>query len=120
MLTAEIASEVLDEALEKDLLDSHYLSIYEKRWRGLLEEEIKVGLKLRHAFRFANDSILDRLVSLASKDGIAKLIHEKADFDWHRDLIREVFRHATVGRILGALTTTGSERLTIASPEASP
>ncbi|MFQ5790057.1 MAG: hypothetical protein ACE5JI_06205 [Acidobacteriota bacterium] len=32
---------------------------------------------------------LDHLVSLARRDGSAKLIHEKADFDWPRELILE-------------------------------
>lgn len=119
-LTAAIASEVLDQALRDDRLDAHRLSAYESRWRDLLEEEIQAGLNLRRLFHFASDSVLDRLVSLASKDGIAKLVHDKADFDWHRDLIRDVFRHATVGAIFGALAAAANEKLTLASPEALP
>jgi geranylgeranyl reductase family protein len=117
MLTARMAAEVLHEALREDRLDGPRLSIYEKRWRCLLEEEIKVGLMLRRAFRFAGDSILDRLVSLASKDGIAQLIQDKADFDWHRGLIRDVFRHGSIRSILGSLATAGDERLALTSTE---
>jgi flavin-dependent dehydrogenase len=117
MLTAAMAAEVLDEALKEDQLDASFLSTYERRWRGLLEEEIKVGLKLRRAFHFASDSILDHLISLAGKNGITKLIQDKANFDWHQDLIQEVFRHGTVGSILGALAATGTVRLTLASSD---
>jgi flavin-dependent dehydrogenase len=118
MLTAETAAEVLHDALRDDRLDGAHLSLYEKRWRDLLEEEITAGLMLRRVFQFAGDSILDRLVTLAGKEGIAKLIQDKADFDWHRGLIHEVLRHGAVGSILGSLALLGKERLTLTSPEA--
>ena len=118
MLTAGMAADVLDEALRDDRLEGSRLSIYEKRWRSLLEEEIKFGLMLRRAFHFAGDSILDRLVSMAGKNGIAKLIQDHADFDWHRALIREVFRHGAIGSLLGSLAMSGKEKLTLTSPEA--
>jgi flavin-dependent dehydrogenase len=120
MLTAALAAEVLDKALEENQLGHQRLADYEEKWRTLLEDEIDVGLKLRRAFKFASDSMLDRLVSLARKDGIAKLIQDKADFDWHRELIGEVFRHATVGRLLGALSTSGEETLSFAPLEPTP
>ncbi len=120
MLTAGLAAEVLDKALDDDQLDQRRLSDYEKKWRRLLEDEICVGLKLRRAFKFASDSMLDRLVSLASKDGIAKLIQDKADFDWHRELIGEVFRHATVGSLLRVLPTNGEKNLSFAPLEPLP
>jgi len=31
--------------------------------------------------------------AISEPAGILDLVHEKADFDWHRDLIRAVFRH---------------------------
>jgi flavin-dependent dehydrogenase len=120
MLTAALAAEVLNEALDENQLGHRRLVDYETKWRNLLEDEIDVGLKLRRAFKFASDSMLDRLVSLAGKDGIAKIIQAKADFDWHRELIGEVFRHATVGRLLGALSTNGEEALSFAPLEPTP
>ena len=102
MLTGEIAAEALAAGLQRDRLDSGSLSVYEKRWRDLLEAEIETGLKLRRSFKLINDWGVERLMDLARRDGLARLIREKADFDWHQELIRAVFRHATVGRILGA------------------
>ena len=101
MLTAGMAAEVLDGALRKDNLSAERLSHYETMWRELLQDEIETGLWLRRAFRVLNDFTLDKLVSLACRNGILELVHEKADFDWHQDLIRTVFRHAAVSRILG-------------------
>lgn len=102
MLTASLAAETLHDALRSGRLDARYLSRYEKRWRRLLQDEIEIGLKLRRAFHRVGDVALDHLISLARRDGIIRLIHDKANFDWHRDLLRAVFRHATVGRVLGA------------------
>jgi geranylgeranyl reductase family protein len=118
MLTAGMAAEVLHEALNEDRLDAPRLSIYEKRWRSLLEEEVEMGMKLRRALHFAGDSILDRLVSMAGKNGIAKLIRDHADFDWHRGLIREVFRHAAIGGPLGSLALSGKDKSTLTLSEA--
>ncbi len=102
MLTGEIAGEALAAGLRRDRLDSGFLSVYEERWRDLLEKEIETGLKLRRSFKLINDWGVERLMDLARRDGLGRLIREKADFDWHQELIRAVFRHATVGRILGA------------------
>jgi len=102
MLTAELAAEVLAPSLAEDRLDADTLSTYESRWRELLEDEIETGLKLRRSFKLMSDWGIERLMSLARREGVARLIQEKANFDWHRGLIDAVFRHGTVGRILGA------------------
>lgn len=102
MLTAELAAERLDLSLAEDRLDAAALSAYEQRWRELLEYEIETGLKLRRSFKLMSDWGIERLMSLARREGIARLIQDKANFDWHRGLIDAVFRHGTVGRILGA------------------
>jgi geranylgeranyl reductase family protein len=100
MLTGEIAGDVLEGCLAADRLDARSLSAYERRWRDLLEEEIASGLKLRKSVKLAGDWGVERLMDLARASGFERLIREKADFDWHRDLIGEVFRHATLGRLL--------------------
>jgi len=102
MLTAEIAAETLTSALSEDRLDAERLAVYETRWRELLEDEIETGLKLRRSFKLMSDWGIERLMALARRDAVANLIREKANFDWHRGLIDAVFRHTTVGRILGA------------------
>ncbi len=102
MLTGEIAADVIAFGLERDRLDSSTLGAYEKRWRDLLQDEIETGLKLRRSFKLMSDWGIERLMSLARREGLASLIREKANFDWHRGLIDAVFQNTTVGRILGA------------------
>jgi flavin-dependent dehydrogenase len=100
MLTGEIAGDVLDSCLADDRLDAASLSAYEARWRDLLEEEIASGLKLRKSVKLVGDWGVERLMAIARVNGVERLIREKADFDWHRDLIHEVFRHSALGRLL--------------------
>jgi geranylgeranyl reductase family protein len=100
MLTGEIAGDVLDSCLADDRLDAASLSAYEARWRELLEEEIASGLKLRRSVKLVGDWGVERLMAIARGNGVERLIREKADFDWHRDLIHEVFRHSALGRLL--------------------
>lgn len=102
MLTAELAAEVLDSSLANDRLDADSLGVYEHRWRALLQREIEMGMKLRRSFKLMSDWGIERLMSLARRDNVTQLIQENANFDWHRGLIDAVFRHGTVGRILGA------------------
>jgi digeranylgeranylglycerophospholipid reductase len=102
MRTAELAAEVLDSSLASDRLDSATLSSYEHRWRALLQREIETGLKLRRSFKLMSDWGVERLMSLARRDAVARLIRDEANFDWHRGLIDAVFRHGAVSRILGA------------------
>jgi flavin-dependent dehydrogenase len=100
MLTGEIAGDVLDSCLVEDRLDAARLAAYETRWRELLEDEIALGLKLRRSVKLLGDWGVERLMAIARTHGIETLIRAKADFDWHRDLIQEVFQHSTLGRLL--------------------
>ena len=83
---------------------------------SILEKEIETGLKLRRSFRVVGDWGIERLMALARTNGIADLIRERADFDWHRDLIHAVLRHSTIGRILGASALESDRALQECSP----
>jgi flavin-dependent dehydrogenase len=112
MLTGEIAAEVLERCLSENRLDAPSLSAYETRWRALLEDEISLGLKLRRSVKLVGDWGVERLMAIARSNGVETLIRAKADFDWHRDLIHEVFRHSTLGRLLlhAGSRATGADR----------
>ena len=43
---------------------------------------------------------MDALLGLAAKNGLMDLIREKADFDWHRDLIVAMLKSPSVQRIV--------------------
>ena len=75
------------------------LAVYEKRWRSLLEKELQIGLKLRNAFERIGDSSIETFFDLARKDGLIALIREKANFDWHSDLVSTIFRHSLLNAV---------------------
>ncbi len=110
LLTGEIAGDVLDSCLAEDRLGAASLSAYETRWRELLEDEIASGLKLRKSVKLIGDWGIERLMAIARANGIERFIRERADFDWHRDLIGEVFRHSTLGRLLRRSGAFGADR----------
>jgi geranylgeranyl reductase family protein len=100
LLAAEIARDVLHDALRAGRHRASALAPYEKRWRDLLEKELQIGLKLRSAFEHFNDSRIEALFDIARKDGLMALIREKANFDWHSDLVSAVFRHSLLNAFL--------------------
>ncbi len=111
MLTGEIAGDVLSSRLSEDRLDAESLAPYEARWRELLEDEIASGLKLRKSVKLVGDWGIEQLMAIARAHGVECLIREKADFDWHQSLIREIFRHSTLGRfLLGRDASPDAER----------
>jgi digeranylgeranylglycerophospholipid reductase len=104
LLAAEIGAEALSAALEKNYFGADALSIYERRWKKLLGKELEIGLCLRSAFKKISDSKIDSLFEIASKNGLMKLIREKANFDWHYDLISAIFRHSLTRAIFEPIT----------------
>jgi len=96
LLAAEIGADVLDRALQHHQSDAASLAPYEKRWRELLESELRVGLRLRSLFGRLTDDRINALFEVASQDGLMNLIREKVNFDWHRDLVNAVLRHSLV------------------------
>lgn len=98
-LAAEIAADVLHQAMVSGRYRAAALAPYEKRWRALLQKELRIGLRLRSAFERFSDSRIEALFDLARRDGLMALIREKANFDWHSDLVSTVFRHSLVNAL---------------------
>ena len=103
MLAAEIAGDVLDQALKQNQCDAAALSLYERRWRKLLDNELKAGMHVRSAFEKFSDSKIEALFEIAYRDEFMKLIRSKANFDWHRELISVVLRHGLTRAIFQPL-----------------
>jgi digeranylgeranylglycerophospholipid reductase len=98
LIAAQAATETLSQALHSDDLGAPRLQAYEKRWRALLEPELQKGQLFRRLFDRLSDSHIDGLFNLALKDGILDLIHKKAMFDWHGELIGSLMEHSFVRR----------------------
>lgn len=87
LLAAEIAAEVLGQALAAGDLGRASLARYEATWRQLLGREIEYGLRLRRLARRLDDATLAFFLNLANRDGIKYLVGRLASFDWHASLV---------------------------------
>jgi geranylgeranyl reductase family protein len=100
ILSAGIAADVADSALQRGRLDAETLSVYEKTWRRHLADELESQHALRRVVTSPDDAEDDSLFDLAQTDGIMPLVRKTAQFNQHRHLIRALFKHPPARRIL--------------------
>jgi geranylgeranyl reductase family protein len=100
LISARIAADVVDAALDEDDLREVRLRAYETRWRERLGAEIRVGMAFRTLVARLNDGAIDALVELARVDGLVPLLRQTADFNWHRRSALALLRHSQFRRIL--------------------
>jgi flavin-dependent dehydrogenase len=100
LLSAELASETLIEALPTDALEAADLAIYERRWRKQLGSELRWQLLLRRIAHRLNDADIEALFELARTDGIMPLVRRTAAFNHHREFIAALFKHPPARRLL--------------------
>lgn len=98
LIGAELAAETLDEGLRKDRLEAGFLARYEERWWRRLGGEIESGLELQRLARRVGDPQVDQLFA-ALQDGLGTAVRRLVRFDWHRPVLRELFRHESVRRL---------------------
>ena len=99
ILSAAIATEVLDQALRKDDLGEDSLRRFELGWQAKLSEELKAQRKLRLLAQRLTDPEIEALFDLASTNGLLPLVRKTARFNEHRTFILALLRHSA-GRIL--------------------
>jgi geranylgeranyl reductase family protein len=100
LVTARIASAVLDDALRANTLDAASLRTYEARWRAALGPELDAQLELRQLAHELDDADIDAFFELAHTNGIMPLLRQTARFNQHRQLIGALLRHPPARRIL--------------------
>ena len=104
LISADLASETIEEAFVKGRFDDDILNGYERRWKRKLGGELEIGYHFRRIFSGIKDRQIDRLFEILNSDGIAPLIRSKAQFDWHKDLILALSGHVTLGKYLGPIS----------------
>jgi digeranylgeranylglycerophospholipid reductase len=100
LISGQFAAETLDAALRVDDLREARLREYDTRWRDRIGAEIRIGLAFRLLATRLNDRGIDALIELARIDGIVPMLHQTADFNWHRQSALALLRHAQFRRIL--------------------
>jgi digeranylgeranylglycerophospholipid reductase len=98
LLTGRLAAEILADRLPSDSLAASSLAEYERRWRQRLGSEIRAGLAFRSVAARLTDGAIDALLNIARADGIAPLLEQTADFNWHGAAAVSLLRHASFRR----------------------
>jgi flavin-dependent dehydrogenase len=102
VLSADIASGVVVNALHAGQLGAAALRPYETKWRRRLAGEFHAQWALRHLAQRMNDRQIDALFDLALTDGVMPIVERTAAFNHHRPLIQALLKHAPARRILWA------------------
>ena len=111
LISARLAAQTIEEAFSEGRFEDVTLGKYEQRWRRELGGELEVGYRFRQIFSGIDDNQIDRLFRILNSDGIAPLIHRKAEFDWHKDLILVLSRHSIFRKCLYPVSAFGKRSL---------
>ena len=99
VMSAAMAAEVAEPALQRDRLHAGALRPYQTRWRRRLSSEFHAQLALRSLAQRMSDRQIDALFDLALTDGVMPIVSRTASFNHHRPLIQALLRHAPARRI---------------------
>lgn len=100
LLSGAMAAQVLHARLSNGRLAAEDLRAYEDRWRDRMGAEIRIGLAFRALAARLSDRGIDALIELARVDGVLPLLHDHADFNWHRGAALALLRHPSFRRIV--------------------
>lgn len=103
LLGAEAAADTVSEAFREGRFDRSFLSRYERRWKGEIWREIKLGGRMRKAFASLDDRRMEALFELMRTEEMISIVRDKVRFDWHIDLIATVLRKAPIGKLFGLI-----------------
>ena len=107
LLCADIAAEVLHQALMADDLSSRRLARYDREWRKRLGAELKRGYRVRKLYDHLSDPQIDRLFSMIKTDDLDSLFLNDTGvaFDWHSGGLLKILGDVAVSRITRAIRT---------------
>ncbi|MBI4218578.1 MAG: NAD(P)/FAD-dependent oxidoreductase [Chloroflexi bacterium] len=98
---AEVAAEVIGEALRRNDLSEAALHPYDERWRSMLGRELRLGYVARRIYEQLGVRELDTLILLTASNGLLK---DGLRFDWHGDLVNRALGYKLFEGILGQFT----------------
>ena len=101
-LGAQIAAEVLDEALGSDNLTAGQLSRYQKQWKAKMGKELSRGHWARWAYTKLSDRQIEGIFNIVDSSGMAEdlLNSNNVSFDWHSGLILAILKRSSAYPLL--------------------
>ncbi len=87
LLGAEVAAQVVGQALKRGDVSGRSLREYDRRWKRLMGGEIKLGFWARRLAGRLSDTEIERAFQAVQGDGFLSFAQKHARFDWHREVI---------------------------------
>jgi len=105
LLSADIAADVLHQALEDDDLSERRLRRYERGWRKKLGREIRTGYWFRKLYERLSNRQIDRIFEIIKAGGIDETLLKADDlaFDWHGRAILRLLKYQMVAKTIGRI-----------------
>lgn len=100
ILSAELASEVIDKCFVKRDFSAKALSEYCCNCNSVFGKEIKYGKYFHSFFSKLDDDSIDNLFYAVKEDGFLNFISNKASFDWHRGVVTQILKSPNLRRVL--------------------
>jgi len=103
LLCAEIAANTLHQALQCDDLSARSLAGYERGWKRIIGQELKMGYWARKLFERLGDRRLEQIFDIVKSHKIdEELLKTKSlSFDWHSKTIMMLLGRAVIAKVLG-------------------
>lgn len=89
---ARILAEEAGEALDDDDLDEGRLNRYHERWSSSIGRELRIMMRLRHAFLNLADEDLNDIWARLSKPDVVEVLNEHGDIDYVSKLALELLK----------------------------
>jgi flavin-dependent dehydrogenase len=93
LLGAQIAADILSDALARDRLGAAHLARYQEVWTEKLGDEIEAGLEFQRVAQGMTDPQIDRLFE-SLNNGLADTVRQVVRFDWHRPALDVIMKKA--------------------------
>jgi len=105
LLGADIAANILNQALERDDLSARNLANYEREWKEKLASELRVGYWARKLYEKLSDAQIDRIFDIIKSNGIDKalLSNDDLSFDWHSGAVLRLMGHQSLSKVIKAM-----------------
>jgi len=105
LLSADIAADMLHQALEDDDLSAKRLANYERGWRKKLGNELRTGYWARRLFERLSNRKIDHLFKIVKDGGIDEALLQARDvsFDWHGRTIMALLKYQAVAKTIGRI-----------------
>jgi len=95
LLCADIAAEVINDALGANDFSAKQLSSYEKGWKKKLYRELQIGYWARKVYEKLSDRQIEQIFDIVQENNIHEAVLQSPNFsfDWHGDLILRALKY---------------------------